>query len=166
MSPSSKGKATLTGHSDPQGFEATTFSTSDSTTSTEDGPIMGRDIPPFFQLAETGTGVFIMGFNPHSSDWVDEVATAVIENFFHAIHHQNLTVDVIPKDGSPSKYRSPDNRLSLQAAHAHQRRTQFTTTGAIRDLPEGGYRTSRGGLEIWGALRVHMSSLLVGRLEE
>lgn len=42
-----------------------------------------------------------MGFNPHSSDWVDEIATAAIENFFHAVHHRNLTVEVKPADGSP-----------------------------------------------------------------
>ena len=94
-----QGKATLTGHPDPDsanndlqhvGFYRLQ----------DDGPIMGRDIPKFFQLKETGTGVFIMGFNPHSSDWVDQVATAVIENFFYAIHHQNLTVEIVPKDGS------------------------------------------------------------------
>ena len=95
-----QGKATLTGHSDPDGSDEGLQHIGFCSLQ-EDGPIMGREIPEFFQLAETGTGVFIMGFNPHSSDWVDQVATAVIENFFHAIHHQNLTVEVIPKDGSP-----------------------------------------------------------------
>ena len=61
---------------------------------------MGKRIPEFFRLAETGTGVFIMGFNPHSSDWVDQVATAVIENFFFAIHRQNLSVGIVPEKGS------------------------------------------------------------------
>ena len=42
-----------------------------------------------------------MGFNPHPSDWVDEIATAAIENFFHAVHHRNPTVEVEPADGSP-----------------------------------------------------------------
>ena len=92
-----QGKATLTGHSDPAnpvddlqhiGFY----------TLREDGPIMGKDIPEFFKLAHTGTGVFIMGFNPHSSDWVNQVATAVIENFFYAIHRQNLTVEIVSED--------------------------------------------------------------------
>lgn len=94
-----QGKATLTGHPDPGrtgddlqhiGFYCH-----------QDGPVMGRDIPQFFRLEESGTGVFIMGFNPHSSDWVDEIATAAIENFFHAIHHQNLIVEIKPKDRSP-----------------------------------------------------------------
>ena len=61
---------------------------------------MGKDIPELFRLTETGSGVFIMGFNPHASDWVDQMATAVIENFFYAIHHQNLTVEIVPRDGS------------------------------------------------------------------
>ena len=94
-----QGKATLTGHPDPNrtrddlrhmGFHGL-----------RDSPVMGRDIPEFFRLEKTGTGVFIMGFNPHSSDRVDEIATAAIENFFHAVHHRNLAVAVKPADGSP-----------------------------------------------------------------
>ena len=62
-----QGKATLTGHSDPKG-------TGDDLQHIgfhclKDGSVMGRDIPRFFRLEQTGTGVFIMGFNPHSSDW-------------------------------------------------------------------------------------------------
>ena len=84
-----QGKATLTGHMDPNG-------------SGEDlqhvgfyadrggNPVIGnRNIPEFFRLDDVGTGVYVMGFNPHSSDWVDQVTTSVIENFFYAIHHQN-----------------------------------------------------------------------------
>ncbi len=92
-----QGKATLTGHPSPYrskddlqhiGFYAN-----------EDGsPIMGKAIPDFYRLHDTGTAVFIMGFNPHSGDWVSEVATAVIENFFYAIHNKHLRVDIVPKD--------------------------------------------------------------------
>ena len=130
-----QGKATLTGHSDPDGsgddLQHIGFYNLE-----EVGPIMGRDIPEFFQLAETGTGVFIMGFNPYSSDWVDQVATAVIENFFYAIHHQNLAVGIVPEDGSPVRidHQTIDylfNRLKLinrNAVHYYR---------AIRDLQEG-----------------------------
>ena len=95
-----QGKATLTGHPNPDdrgddlqhiGFYGLG----------EDGPVMGGDIPEFFRLEDTGTGVFIMGFNPHSSGWVDQVATAVIENFFRAVHHRKLIVRVNPENGSP-----------------------------------------------------------------
>ena len=57
-------------------------------------PLFTRQIPDFFRLDETGTGVFIMGFNPRSSDWIDEVTTAVIENFFYAVHHKQLIVEI------------------------------------------------------------------------
>ena len=94
-----QGKATLTGHTDPGGsgedLQHIGFYCQD-----QDGPIEGRGIHQFFKLKETGTGVFIMGFNPYSSNWVKQVATAVIENFFFAIHHKNLIVEIIPKDGS------------------------------------------------------------------
>ena len=93
------GKVTLTGHPDPGG-SGDDLQHIGFYGRGEDGPITGRDIPEFFQLDDTGTAVLIMGFNPHASDWVDQVATAVIENFFHAIHHQNLTVRINPEDGS------------------------------------------------------------------
>ena len=95
-----QGKATLTGHTDPNGSGEDLQHIGFYGHKT-DGPIVGKDIPEFFRLAETGTGVFIMGFNPHSSDWVELMATAVIENFFYAIHHQNLTVEIVPKEGKP-----------------------------------------------------------------
>ena len=92
-----QGKATLTGHPDPHkskndlqhiGFYAS-----------EDGsPIMGKHVPDFYRLSNTGTAVFIMGFNPHSENWVNEVATAVIENFFYAIHNQRLRVEIVSND--------------------------------------------------------------------
>ena len=95
-----QGKATLTGHPDP-GDSGDDLQHIGFYSLREDGPIMARDIPEFFQMEDTGTGVFIMGFNPHSSDWVDEVATSVIENFFYAVHHQNLAVVITPQNGSP-----------------------------------------------------------------
>ena len=61
-----QGKATLTGHTDPDesgedlqhiGFYS----------ARNGAPVMGRDIPKFFQLEETGTAVFVMGFNPRST---------------------------------------------------------------------------------------------------
>ena len=95
-----QGKATLTGHPDPNGsgkdLQHVGFYSLKG-----DGPIMGRDIPRFFRLEGTGTGVFIMGFNPHSSDWVNQVSTAVIENFFYAIHHGKLSVEVVARDEAP-----------------------------------------------------------------
>ena len=88
-----QGKATLTGHTDPCGSGEDLqhigfYSQQDFS------PVMGRDIPTLFRLKETGTAVFIMGFNPRASDWVEQMAAAAIENFFHAIHHRRLTVEI------------------------------------------------------------------------
>lgn len=95
-----QGKATLTAHPAPLGSEEDLqhigFYADQS-----GAPIMGRAVPEFYRLNETGTAVFIMGFNPHSSDWVDKIATAVIESFFYAIHHQKLIVEVVPEKGHP-----------------------------------------------------------------
>ena len=57
-------------------------------------PVVTTQIPEFFRLADVGTGVFVMGFNPKSNEWSREVTAAVIENFFHAIHHKRLVVNV------------------------------------------------------------------------
>lgn len=88
-----QGKATLTGHPDPGG-SGEDLQHVGFFSNKVDEPIMGKDIPEFFRLADTGTGVFIMGFNPRSSNWVEQVATAVIENFFYAVHNQDLVVDI------------------------------------------------------------------------
>ena len=57
-------------------------------------PVLTTQIPDFFRLSEVGTGVFIMGFNPRSKDWIKEVTSAVVENFFYAIHHKKLVVKI------------------------------------------------------------------------
>ena len=93
-----QGKATLMGHASPgDGDEQLQhigfYSEPDGT------PIMGRTIPPSFRLAETGTGVFILGFNPRSSNWVGEMTRAVIENFFHAVSGRQLVVKITASKG-------------------------------------------------------------------
>ena len=129
-----QGKATLTGHPDSEGSDDDLQHIGFYSLQ-EDGPIMGRDVPKFFQLAETGTGVFIMGFNPHSSDWVDQVATAVIENFFYAIHHQNLTVEIVPEDESPVRIdHQTIDYLFERLTPINQNAVHYYR--AIRDLPE------------------------------
>ena len=88
-----QGKATLMAHPNPAkpeeslqhiGFFAMPYG----------NPIYTREIPDFFRLGEAGAGVFIVGFNPRSAEWVKEVTAAVIENFFYAIHHKNLAVKI------------------------------------------------------------------------
>ena len=61
----------------------------------EDGqPLRGKQIPDVFRLAETGTGIFIPGFNARCTNWARATMAAVLENFFFAIHHQQLVVEI------------------------------------------------------------------------
>ena len=148
-----QGKATLTGHSDPD-------SSNDDLQhigfySLQEGrPVIGREIPEFFRLKETGTGVFIMGFNPHSSDWVGEVATAAIENFFYAIHHQNLAVQVIPRDGSTVRIDHQTIDLLFERL-APINRDAIHYYRAIRDLAEDDIEVTRRFVDL-GRLRTHI----------
>ena len=148
-----QGKATLTGHYDPDGSDDDLQHIGFYRLQ-KDGPIRVRDIPEFFQLAETGTGVFIMGFNPHSSEWVDQVATAVIENFFYAIHHQNLTVEIVPEDGSPVRIDHEtidylfERLMPINRNAVHYYR-------AIRDLPEDDVEVTRRVRDL-GRLRAYV----------
>ena len=91
-----QGKATLMAHPAPKG--AAVILQHIGFYAAPDGePITGRRaMPSCFELDEPGTGVFIMGFNPHSEgdSWVSDVARAAAENFFCAIHQRRLRVEV------------------------------------------------------------------------
>lgn len=149
-----QGKATLTGHRDPNG-SGEDLQHIGFYCLTGGRPLMGRNVPQFFRLKETGTAVFIMGFNPHSSDWPDQVATAVIENFFYAIHRQNLTVDIVPQDGAPVTidHQTIDflfERLvpiNRDAVHYYK---------AIRDLPQEDQAVTRRFKDL-GPLRAYIA---------
>ena len=65
---------------------------------TQGKPLLTTEIPDLFRLGDTGTGVFIMGFNPRSEEWRREVTSAVIQNYFYAIHHKKLAVKVKNQD--------------------------------------------------------------------
>ena len=57
-------------------------------------PVYTQEMPALFRLDGIGTGVFVMGFNPRSDEWVKAVTAAVIENFFYALHHKKLVVKI------------------------------------------------------------------------
>ena len=61
-------------------------------------PLVGRrEIPSVFRLHDgVGTGIFVLGFNPHSEDWVADVERAVCESFFMAINSRRLRVTIRP----------------------------------------------------------------------
>ena len=137
-----QGKATLMAHSDPWqksvslqhiGFFAMPGG----------DPIRNRDIPEFFRLNEVGAGVFVMGFNPRSAEWAKEVTTAVIENFFYAIHHKKLVVkiDALGADSIVVNHENLDwlfeSHVSNKPAHHYYkaiRDAKAVTTDSIRKI--------------------------------
>ena len=149
-----QGKATLTGHMDPNG-SGEDLQHVGFYADRDGSPVVGnRNIPEFFRLDDVGTGVYIMGFNPQSSYWVDQVATSVIENFFYAIHHQNLVVRVQAKglaevliDHQTIGYLFDRLRpINRNAVHYYR---------AIRDMGEEDIELTSRFLKL-GKLRVHL----------
>ena len=57
-------------------------------------PVMSREIPEVLRSDTTGTQVTILGFNPRTDNWGQEIVQAALENFFYALHHRNLVVRV------------------------------------------------------------------------
>ena len=76
-------------------------------------PIEGPEIPDPFQLQESGTGIFIIAFQPEKfPEWVDAVARTAVTNFFPAIHDGKLKVSI---SNHPDSAERIINRNSLDA---------------------------------------------------
>lgn len=143
-----QGKATLMAHQDPAtgkdlqhiGFYR----------ASNGDPFITTDIPDFFRLDETGTGVFIMGFNPLSSDWVDAVTSAVIENFFYAIHHKQLIVEI--SSGSKNVRVTHETIDQLFEARSSRKPNAYHYYRAIR----GEKAVSTQEIDKVGVLDVHV----------
>ena len=109
-------------------------------------PLIGKsNIPDEFRLHDAaGTGIFILGFNPHSEDWVTDVQLAVCENFFMAIDRQQLSVTITPSSGKPLviEHETIDDFLncsdSSRAAYHFYKATRSSkpkeTTSAVSPL--------------------------------
>ncbi len=92
-----QGKATLMSHPNPDnGTDALQHIGFYAAQNRE--PLVTTEIDDFFRLDEPGAGVFVMGFNPRSSNWMKGVASAVVENFFDAIHKKTLVVEIYSDD--------------------------------------------------------------------
>ena len=57
-------------------------------------PVEGRQIPEPFRLHQYGTGVHIIGFDSGGRAWKTEAIRAVLHNFFYAVHHDKLVVNI------------------------------------------------------------------------
>ena len=93
-----------------------------------------------------------MGFNPRSDDWVDEMTAAVVENFFYAVHHKKLAVEITAEGKSVAVNHETLDGLftSVPKEKASER---FHYYKAIRD--ESPDRTPK--LQRIGALDVYAS---------
>lgn len=96
-----QGKSRLATHTDPARGDDQLQHIGFYRTETE-LPLRGREIPGVFRLADTGTGVFILGFNAHCTNWARAAMAAVIENFFLAIHNQQLVVEIRANADEPA----------------------------------------------------------------
>ena len=146
-----QGKATLMGHEDPQG-SGEQLQHIGFYAEPDGSPLMGMDIPSFFRLDKMGTGVFVMGFSPRSANWVDEMSSAVIKNFFHAISNRQLVVKIAAEDTDrPVRidYATIDSLFDSQDA----RSWEAYYYKAVRDV-QG--KSTPPGLSPLGSLSVHI----------
>ena len=75
-------------------------------------PIEGPKIPESFRLKETGTGVFVIGFNTRRRNWAKEIAETTVTQFFPAIQTGKLTVTI--QDDLPNPSSILINKTTLQ----------------------------------------------------
>lgn len=57
-----------------------------------------NDIPELFRRTETGTDIFVMGYQHPSKQRKDLLIRAVLDNFFVAIYHSKLVVKIFDSD--------------------------------------------------------------------
>ena len=120
-------------------------------------PMMGVDIPDCFRLADaTGTGIFILGFNPHAENWVTSAEQAVCASFFHAIHNKKLVVTIDasePKKKVCIDHQNLDGILSKYTSHTSQNSLHYCR--AIRDQPAPYVTRKRGPL---GSVNMYLNA--------
>ena len=116
-------------------------------------PIKGPDIPQVFHLSETGTGVFIIGFDDEQFfDWAKRTRETTIKNFFAAIQKGNLTVEI--KTADPSNYlRIDQSSIGTLIADLPPKDETRHYYQAIKAEPEltnpSGKLTQFGNLQLW-----------------
>ena len=57
-------------------------------------PSEGREIYGGFRLDSVGSGIFVIGFDPQSDDWVGRAKISIARSFFAAIHEQKLQITI------------------------------------------------------------------------
>ena len=124
-----QGKATLMSHPNPnkpkESLQHIGFYRAN------ESPLTTTQIPGFFRLDEPGTGVFILGFDPRSQDWLGEMTAAVIRNFFLAIHRKQLVVEI--KSGSTTPIIISHETVDLLFREHANEDDSYSYYRAIRD---------------------------------
>ena len=86
----------LVAHADPENsdieLQHVGFGTSNKFNGKRYPPILGNEMHKEFRLENSGTGIFIMGFNERN--WEKAVRRSIACNFFAAIHDRNLSVQI------------------------------------------------------------------------
>lgn len=99
-------------------------------------PLAGPDIPAPFRLDETGTGLWITGFQLGRTNWTEAAVRAVVDNFFYAIHHRKLEVNLFVRGAQePAKVCYDTIDSILENRRGSQKTTHYYR--AIRQEPVG-----------------------------
>ena len=116
-------------------------------------PIMGPEIPQAFHLDESGTGIYILGFNQREyPDWQRQIARAAVSQFFAAIQMGLLTIS-IEAQGKTKKIGLQTIEEEIEALPANDHRTRhyyraFREAEAILTNPSGRL-DGMGRLKLW-----------------
>ena len=116
-------------------------------------PIMGPEIPQAFHLDESGTGVYILGFNQSEyPDWQKQIARAAVGQFFAAIQMERLTIS-IESQGKTKKIGLQTIEEEIEALPENDHRTKyyyraFREAEATLTNPSGRMNGMRG-LKLW-----------------
>ena len=114
-------------------------------------PIEGRQIPDCLRLGQSGTGVYIMGFNPDDRDWKTEAIRAVLHNFSYAVHHSRLVVVITSRLDSHQVTISNQNMEEMFARYTESDDKHRSYYLAIRQPPTQSTDEHKpvGKLNVW-----------------
>ncbi len=115
-------------------------------------PVAGPDIPAAFQLGQSGTGVFIIGFDDGKCpDWPERIGRTVVSQFLLAVHHGKLSVRIEPGGSWPAR-QIDRHTLDTELETLDERNPARRYHRAIMSKPE--LTEPSGRLRQMGALRV------------
>jgi len=88
-------------------------------------------IPPFFRRVEQGTDIYIVGYRTKEEDWRSLLLNSLLNNFWAAIHFNDLDVELAEGDDVISVDES--NLDELMAEYASDRNDSYSFYKAVKD---------------------------------